>query len=91
MCICYLSREDSGTEKTVRVARNEDLQIINVQNSLTANQGEKVNMVLVGPVIRLTFLRQNSVVNLTGVTVTVIITAEGVTINITERFRIPRR
>ena len=48
-------------------------------------------MVLVGPVIRLTFLRQNSVVNLTGVTVTVIITAEGVTKNITERFRIPMR
>lgn len=30
MCICYLSREDSGTEKTVRVARKEGLQIINI-------------------------------------------------------------
>ena len=30
MCICYLSREDSGTEKTVRVARREGLQIINI-------------------------------------------------------------
>ena len=30
MCICYLSREDSGTEKTVCVARKEGLQIINI-------------------------------------------------------------
>lgn len=30
MCICYLSREDSGTEKTLRVARKEDLQVINI-------------------------------------------------------------
>ncbi len=30
MCICYLSREDSGTEKTMRVARKEGLQIINI-------------------------------------------------------------
>lgn len=48
-------------------------------------------MILVSPVIGLTFLRQNSVVYLTGTAVTVIITAEGVTKNITERFRIPRR
>ena len=30
VCICYLSREDSGTEKTVRAARKEGLQIINI-------------------------------------------------------------
>lgn len=30
VCICYLSREDSGTEKTVRVARKEGLQVINI-------------------------------------------------------------
>ena len=30
ICICYLLREDSGTEKTVRVARKEGLQIINI-------------------------------------------------------------
>ena len=30
VCICYLSREDSGTEKTVRFARKEGLQVINI-------------------------------------------------------------
>ena len=30
ICICYLLREDSGTGKTVRVARKEGLQIINI-------------------------------------------------------------
>ena len=30
VCICYLSREDSGTEKTVRAARKEGLKIINI-------------------------------------------------------------
>ena len=30
VCICYLSRENSGTEKTVRVARKEGLKIINI-------------------------------------------------------------
>lgn len=48
-------------------------------------------MILVSLIIRLTFLRQNSVIHLTPAAVTVIITAEGVTKNITEGFRIPRR
>ena len=30
VCICYLSREDSGTEKTVRFARKGGLKIINI-------------------------------------------------------------
>ena len=48
-------------------------------------------MILVSSVIGLTFLRQNSVVNLTGAAATIIITTVDVTEIVTESFHVPRR
>lgn len=33
VCVCYLSKEGSGTEKTVNIARREGLRVINIAES----------------------------------------------------------